>query len=297
MALQQKHLFKWAFFYFPSVLVLAYSSLLRADNARIAVAANFASTFEALQKQFESQNPHTLTSIPGSTNTLVTQIRHGAPYDVLLAADEKSVEMLIKSDVSRQENSFVYACGRLALFYNPPINHTPGNHTPNNHTSNNHTPNNLTASNHTPKKDKVTFRSFFSNPARNGKVALANPKLAPYGKAAVDALQAIEQYENWQDNLVWGQNIAQTFQMVASQNARAGLVSLAQVIHYSENDSAHYAVVPETFHQPIRQRAALLHRAQDNMAATKFFEYLATDGAKKIIHQYGYGVVPTTCTQ
>ena len=123
-------------------------------------------------------------------------------------------------------------------------------------------------------------------------MAIANPDLAPYGRAAIETLKHSGQYLQLKSKIVWGENIAQAHQFVLSGNAELGFVSASQVIRHGKVTQGSAWVVPESLHTPILQDAVLLSKAKNSLAAQKFLDYLSTDQAREIIQQFGYDVVP-----
>lgn len=216
----------------------------------IAVAANFKHCLQLLIDDFKTTRPTAAFKIvSASTGVLVNQIRHGAPFDILLAADQQRARSL-ETDFSEQ--SFIYASGRLVLRVQADMS------------------------------DSQTADILRNS---RGKLAIANPKLAPYGLAAKQSLQHLALWNMLQPRLLRGANIAQTYQYSASGNAELGLVALSQIIH--RNDQ-YYRLIPQSWHQPIHQRGALLNRGRDNDGARRFLAYLRTEQALTIIEQQGY---------
>lgn len=223
-----------------------------ADNVNVAVASNFAISVKEIAKDFERSSGHKTTISFGSTGKLYAQILHNAPYDVFLSADQQRPQLLVKGQGATQR--FTYAMGKLVLWSNDETREV----------------------NETALK-RGDFR----------KLSLANPKTAPYGQAALDVLRNLGLTENLESRLVFGENIAQAYQFVATGNAQLGLVALAQILF---NDSGKYWEIPESLYEPIRQDAVLLQRGRGKPAATAFLDYLKSDAAKAIILKYGYAV-------
>lgn len=228
------------------------------ETATIAVASNFNAPFAALARQFAAVGPHRLTMVSGSTGQLYAQILNGAPFDALLAADQTYAARLAAEGHGVASSRFTYAEGRLALFTRAPERFAPLG---------------------TATLTRSDFRW----------LALANPELAPYGRAAKETLVALELWEPLAGRLVQGQNIAQTFTMVETGNADLGLVALAQALAYA--GTASYIEIPGTLHAPIRQDAILLTRGAENPAAKAFLAFLAGPEARATIAAFGYGTV------
>ena len=232
---------------------------VHAGEARVAVAANFLETLRALEPEFAAATGHRISATPGSTGLLYAQIRNGAPFDVLLAADQERPRLLAGSDVGARAEVFTYALGRLALW-----------------------------SADSQRVDATTLDNLAEGRFRW--LAIAEPATAPYGAAARQVLERIGAWESVQSRIVKGQNVAQTFAMIATGNAELGLVALSQALAY--HGDASYVVVPSDLHAPIRQDAVLLERGADNAAAREFVEFLSSPAALAIIERHGYGVPP-----
>lgn len=220
-----------------------------ADQALVAVAANFSEAAHTLGSDFEKSTAHNITITTGSTGKLYAQILHGAPYDILLAADQKRPEILETDGQALPGSRFTYAVGRLTLWS----------------ASNDVGPDTLRSGN---------FR----------KLAIANPDLAPYGAAAQATLHALGVADLVKPKIVMGENIAQAFALVSTGNAELGFVALANVL----NAAGSRWDIPSNLHSPIRQDAVLLKRAAANPAAKDFVLYLKGAKAKAIIESLGY---------
>ncbi|MEM6703446.1 MAG: molybdate ABC transporter substrate-binding protein [Acidobacteriota bacterium] len=235
------------------VAILLGPSPAVAEQALVAVAANFTTVAEQLVEDFESSAQHSVALTTGSTGKLYAQLRHGAPYDVFLAADQERPRLLVESGLVADGGLFTYARGRLVLW---------GADLP-----------------AAPDWDSALE----IGEAR--RIALANPELAPYGAAARSALEAGGHWRRLQAKLVFGENVGQAFSMVASGSAQLGLLARSSVVAFG-GPSGH--LVPESLHQPIRQDAVLLRRAQGNAAARAFFEYLKSPAAQRRLLESGY---------
>jgi len=239
-----------------SILVLSASASLpaAADTAHIAVAANFAAPMKVLAVRFEQATGHTLTLSSGSTGKFYAQIKNGAPFDVLLAADDDTPARLLREgDAVATRN---YAIGKLAL-WSANANLIDGT-------------------------DAVLKQNRF------GRLAVANPKLAPYGAAAKEALGKLGLFDVVAGKLVVGENIGQTYQFAASGNADLGFVALSQIMQDGKLTQGSMWLVPSQLYSPIRQDAALLKHGADNAAARALLDFLGTPGAQAIIRRYGY---------
>ncbi len=238
------------------LLSLSFSAAsARAEDLRIAVAANFLSTLQQLEHEFERVTPHEMTVIAGSTGLLYAQIRNGAPFDVLLAADQQRPAQLAADGFGDADSVFTYAIGRLVL-WSADAERLTGQ-----------------------KLTQLTEQTFRW-------LAIAEPKIAPYGIAAQQTLEHLGAWDTLQTRIVKGQNVAQTFAMADTGNAELGFVSLAQVL--ARGGESSHILVPEEAHEPIRQDAIVLRRAAGNPAAAAFIEYLHSQQAGEIIERSGY---------
>lgn len=229
-----------------------------ADEAIIASAANFTDTLEVLETRFEQTTPHRIRIVSGSTGQLFAQIRQGAPFDVFLAADSDRPARLVETGLAPADSRFTYAIGRLAL-WSP----QPG------------------------RLDALGPEGVAGLDFR--RLAIANPELAPYGRAAMDVLDQLELSTNFDDRLVRGENIAQVLALAATGNADLAFIALSQTRN-PRIPAGSFWTVPSSLHTPIRQDAVLVSRAQDNAAARAFLAFLKSDDARALIRQAGYEV-------
>jgi molybdate transport system substrate-binding protein len=237
-----------------AIMLAAPPTMLRAETATVAVAANFLAPLEALQRSFEDETGHELVLVAGSTGQLYAQIVNGAPFDVLLSADEAHVTRLIAEDLGDDTTRYTYAIGRLALWTRE-ANFQP-----------------LTLD----TLNRTDFRW----------LAIANAELAPYGLAAEQTLAALGLRQRLESRLVRGQSVAQTFAMAETGAAELALIALSQALSYQRR--AEYFVVPANLHAPLKQDAVLLRRAGDNGAARAFVNWLRGEHATDLIAEFGY---------
>ncbi len=238
------------------IAVLAMAAAARADEVGVAVASNFAAAMRVLAPAFERATGHRLVVALGSTGALYAQVRNGAPFDVLLSADDETPARLEREGLAVAGSRFTYATGRLVLWSAQP--------------------------------GVVDDQGAVLRSAGAQRLALANPKLAPYGAAAVQALSAMGLWEAWRPRVVQGDNIAQAHAFVASGNAALGLVALSQVTAEGRIASGSGWVVPARLHEPIRQDAVLLSRGRDRAAARALMDWLRSDAAAAVIRSHGY---------
>jgi molybdate transport system substrate-binding protein len=231
----------------------------RAGEITVAVAANFVRPMEAIVAQFHATTGHTARLSVGSTGRLYSQIVAGAPFDLLLAADARTPARLVDEGLARAEHRFTYAIGQLVLW--SPV---PG------------------------RIDADGARLAAGDWRR---LAIANPKLSPYGEAAMAVLRARGLHERLAPRLVMGDSIAQAFQFVATGNADLGFVALSQVMAPGQAITGSVWRVPPALYPPIRQDAVLLRRAASKPAALALLAFLREPAARALIAGYGYAVV------
>ena len=243
----------------PLLLALLFvTALARADEVQVAVAANFTAPARQLALDFEKETGHKAVLAFGATGKFYAQIRNGAPFEVLLAADDETPAKLEKEGAAINGTRFTYAVGRLALW--------------------------SAKAGYVDDKGEVLRRNEFRH------LALANPRLAPYGAAAVEALTALKLLDANRPNFVQAENIAQAHQFVASGNAELGFVALSQVMKDGRLGEGSAWVVPASLHQPIRQDAVMLDKGRGKPAAEAWLKYLRSDKAKATIRGYGYEI-------
>jgi molybdate transport system substrate-binding protein len=241
------------------LLGLCLAGPAAAEEAVIAVAANFAEVAERLEQDFEAATGHVLSLVVGSTGKFYAQIANGAPFDVFLSADEETPARLEKEGQAVAGSRFTYATGRLTL-WSP----EPGG----------------VGSDGAATLKEGKFR----------RLAIANPELAPYGAAAKQALEKLGLWERFKDRIVMGETIGQAHAMVASGNAELGFVALSYVLSPRSETKGSRWDVPADLYAPLRQDAVLLARAAGNPAARGFLDFLRSAKAKALIASYGYKV-------
>lgn len=243
------------------ILGLCLNSATHAEQVTAAVAANFASAIKQLKPLFEDETGHRLTASLASTGTLYAQIHNGAPFDVFLSADSIRPQRLIDDGLAISNSVFTYAIGQLTLWSrNADLIDDEG---------------------------KVLSNGKWSEKGIK-RIALANPKTAPYGAAAVETLAALDITEATKGSLVTGQNVVQVFQFVVSGNAQLGFIAHAQVLALPEAKRGSYWLIPPALYTPIKQAAVKLNKGNDNIAADAFLDFLKSPQATAIIEANGY---------
>ena len=224
-----------------------------AEQARIAVAANFSAPMKAIIAAYEADSGHKIQASYGSTGKLYAQIVNGAPYDVFLAADRDRPERLEREGRAQSGSRFTYALGRLVLWSADPRRVDPAG--------------------------RVLVDSGV------GRLAIANPELAPYGRAAKETLRDLGAWETLAPRLLRGENVAQAFLFTASGGAELGLVSRAQVLLTADSVSGSSWLVPAHHHAPIEQQAV---RLTDAEGAAEWLSFLTSEEGRVVIADYGY---------
>jgi len=229
---------------------------LSATEVRVATAANFAGPMAQLASMFQQTSGHRVIVALGSTGALKAQIRHGAPFDVFVAGDAAGPAAVVQAGLGVQGTRFTYAHGRLVLWSRD--------------------------AGRVDAAGEVLRRRDWQ------RLAIANPVLAPYGKAAMETLDRLGVRSSVRSRIVQGENIAQAYQFVASGNAQLGFVALSQVMTDGRISRGSAWVVPQQWHSTIAQDAVLLQRGRDNPAAIAWLEFLRSAPARRVMQSYGY---------
>ena len=229
-----------------------------AAEVQVAVAANFTAPMQKIADAFAQDTGHKAVLAFGATGKFYAQITNGAPFEVLLAADDETPARLEAAKQAVPGTRFTYATGKLVLW--------------------------SAKEGYVDSQGKVLQDGHFAH------MSIANPKAAPYGAAAVETLTKLNLYQRLQPRIVQGENISQTYQFVSTGNAELGFVALSQVARDGRFTSGSGWIVPESMHSPIRQDAVILLKGAANPAARALADYLKSDKAKGIIRAYGYEI-------
>ncbi|PKM24055.1 MAG: molybdate ABC transporter substrate-binding protein [Gammaproteobacteria bacterium HGW-Gammaproteobacteria-13] len=235
---------------------LVFSSQALAEQVQVAVAANFTAPLQAIAAEFEKDTGHSVVASFGATGQLYAQIQHGAPFEVLLSADDSTPAKLDSEGLGVNGSRFTYAVGSLVLWSAAP-GYLDG-----------------------------SDAALKANQYRH--LAIADPKTAPYGLAATQVLAKLGLTEAVQGKLVTGQSIAKALHFIATGNAELGFVALSQVYQDGQLSSGSAWIVPAELHTPIKQDALILKQGEHNPAAAAFTAYLKGEKAAAIIKSYGY---------
>jgi molybdate transport system substrate-binding protein len=237
--------------------------LAQAGEVTVAVAANFTAPMQKIAQAFEQDTGHKAQLAFGATGKFYAQIKNGAPFAVLLAADDATPARLEQEGLAISGTRLTYATGRLALWSKQP---------------------------HLVDDQGEVLRSPQMATLGIYKIAIADPKLAPYGAAAMAVINKMGVQANVTPQLVQGESIGQTYQFVNTENAQMGFVALSQISRDGRITQGSAWVVPQSMHSPIKQDAVLLNSGKDNAAAHALLKYLQGDKAQAIIRQYGYAL-------
>ena len=245
--------------YLPKVsllLALLASNFVLADEIPVAVAANFTAPMQKIAADFEKETGHKAQLSFGATGKFYAQIQNGAPFEILLAADDETPAKLEKEAAAVAGSRFTYAIGKLVLW--------------------------------SPRAAYVDDQGAILKQGDFKHLALANPKLAPYGAAAIETLTALKLLDTVQARFVQAENISQAFQFVSSGNAELGFVALSQVMKDGKISEGSAWLVPANMHTPIRQDAVLLNKGKGKPAAEALLTYLRSEKAQATIKSFGY---------
>lgn len=233
-----------------------WAGAAHADTISVAVASNFTAPMQKIAAEFAKDTGHKAELSFGATGKFYAQISNGAPFGILLAADDTTPAKIAREGKGVADSRFTYAVGKLVLWS---------------------------------KQDGyVDAQGAVLKTGKFQHVAIANPKLAPYGLAAEQTLTQLGLLEQIKPKFVQGENIGQTYQFAATGNAELGFVALSQMMEDGKIKSGSAWLVPAAMHEPIRQDGIILNNAKDNAAAKALMDYLQGDKARAIISAYGY---------
>jgi molybdate transport system substrate-binding protein len=239
-------------------VVLFFFGLASAQAAEVsvAVASNFSVPMRKIAQNFEVESGHKVRLSFGSTGGFYAQIKNGGPFQILVSADRETPAKLENEGLGVAGTSFTYAIGKLVLWSRQPNVVDPQGH--------------------------ILKQGQFQ------KLAIANPKLAPYGAAAMEALHNLGLANELRPKLVQGENINQVFQFVETENAQIGFVAMSQIFAQGKLSHGSAWMVPPNLYRPIQQDAVLLVAGQGNLAALALMNYLKSPKAKAIMSDHGY---------
>ena len=246
--------------FFVFFVSLMGASQVVADELKVAVASNFYPTLKIIAKRYElrtagSSGHHKVILIPGSSGKHYAQIMNGAPFDVFFSADTERARLLEQEGKVLAGTRFTYALGKLILW--------------------------SSIDDYVDPKGEVLNKKDFRY------LAIANPKLTPYGKSAEEVLRSLKLWSNLKERLVQGENIAQTFQFISTGNAKLGFVAYSQIMNPGLSIDGSFWEVPQSIYEPIEQQAVLL---KDSYIGREFLSFIKNDESLSIIYESGYGL-------
>ena len=242
-----------------ALLLLLAAACSEAAEVQVAVAANFTAPMKEIAAGFEKSTGHQAQLSFGATGQFYSQIHNGAPFEVLVSADSNTPAKLVKEESAVAGSQFTYAVGQLVLWSSNPQ---------------------LIGG-----SDLVLKESKFSH------LAIANPKTAPYGTAAMQAMEKLGVSDSLKDKIVQSENIAQCYQFVSTGNAELGFVAKSQVFLDGKLTAGSAWEVPASLYSPLNQDAVLLTPGKDSEAARALIAYLKSPQARAVITRYGYGTL------
>lgn len=244
-------------FLMAAALVIAMNCAALAEEIKVAVAANFLAPMEELAKVYQKKTGDSVVISAGSSGKLYSQIKNGAPFDLLLSADTERTAKLEKEGLAVAGTSFVYAVGKLVLF--------------------------------SPKAGYVDEQGAVLKSGTFTHIALADPKAAPYGFAAKQTLEKMGLWDAVSAKIVYGESITQALQFVDSGSAELGFLAWSTVKKGVDAGKGSYWMVPQEMYTPLDQGAVLLLPAKDKQSAKDLLAFLKSDEAITMIENFGYG--------
>ncbi|MFT7472527.1 MAG: molybdate transport system substrate-binding protein [Kiritimatiellia bacterium] len=234
-------------------ICLNYGASAFGETLNVAVASNFVAAMLRIEQAFEGNSEHEVRLIRGSSGKHYAQISNGAPFDIFLSADQFRPRRLVEEGLARESDLTTYAQGQLALWSR--------------------------------ENDLQLGREYLLNTDNYDVIAIANPRLAPYGQAATEVFSYLGLKPLVSERLVMGENIAQAFQFVFSGNADLGLVAYSQAMSPNLRGTGSVWLVPSELHQPIKQDMVVL---SDSTAAVEFAAFMKSDTVRDILLSSGY---------
>ncbi|PCI76912.1 MAG: molybdate ABC transporter substrate-binding protein [SAR86 cluster bacterium] len=234
-------------------ILLGCSVSARAETLNVAVASNFVAAMQHIERAFEGDSQHEIRIIRGSSGKHYAQIRNGAPFDIFLSADQLRPRRLVEEGIAEESGLTTYAEGQLALWSR--------------------------------QNDLQLDSEYLLNTDNYRVIAIANPRLAPYGQAATEVFSYLGLESRVSERLVMGENIAQAFQFAFSGNADLGLVAYSQALSPNMRGQGSVWLVPSELHQPIKQDMVIL---SNSTAALEFATFMKSDVVRDILLSSGY---------
>lgn len=242
-------------------LALCLAPAALAGEITVAAAADLSFAMHDLAADFQARTGNSVKPVYGSSGNFFAQIRNGAPFDVFLSADTRYPEELRKLGLVQSGSVATYAVGKIVVWL--------------------------------PKDSTLDLQKLGINSLLDSsikQIAIANPRHAPYGRAAVTALQHAGLYDGLKPELVYGENVAQAAHFAASGNADAGIVALSLAVSPEMRSRGTYWVIPQSWYPALEQAAAIPARTHDPATARAFLDYLQSPAATAILERYGFSL-------
>jgi molybdate transport system substrate-binding protein len=259
---QRLNLRKKIFLFLASIILSSFLALASAnanEPLTIAVTSNALAPIKKIVVAFKAAHQIDVSIVSGSTGKLFTQITHGAPFDVFIAADELRPQLLEKRGLTKENSRFTYAVGVLAVWAQE-------------------------------KKELIKVGSTLDvlTDPKVRRIAIANPDIAPYGSAAIEALTSAKILKKVEDKFIYGENVSHAFNFARTGNADATITALSTL----KGQSGNHIIIDSALHSPIIQQAVITEKAP--ASATKFMVFLKGTKGRAILKSYGYKLPKTT---
>jgi molybdate transport system substrate-binding protein len=244
-----------------ALFLLLASVACTAQEVTVAAAADLSYALKEIARKFETQTAKKVQLTFGSSGNFYTGIQNGAPYDIFFSADIDYPKKLEAAGLTEAGTLYQYAVGRIVLWV--------------------------------PNESKLNLSrgiSVLTDPSI-GKIAIANPKHAPYGRAAVAALQSAKLYDSLSPKFVLGENISQAAQFVQSGNADIGIVALSLAMGPTMSRTGRYYLIPPDMYPQLEQAAVILKSAKDKAAAHEFLDFVKSHAGSEVLSRYGFNDV------
>lgn len=237
------------------LFVVFFVQVSFAGELKVVIAPNLEKVIKPINAAFEKQNKSSkVVVIPLVSGAAYQQITNGYPVDIFMSADVKYPQELVKKGFALSDSYYVYAIGKLVIWTNSDIK----------------------------LSDNCIDSSLDKNVLH---IAIANPKLAPYGKASIEALNAAGIFDKVKDKIVFANDVAQAQQFAQTRNAQLAFIPLALVI---KSSNGHYCEVNQNLYKPINQAMVILKSSKNQALAQKYLDFIKSNQVKKIFEEFGY---------
>ncbi len=249
------HILKYCKLFLSFVTLFSFSSL-QSEELKIAVASNFSNTIKKIVQSYKNVSKDKIVLIFGSTGKIYAQIKNGAPFDAFFSADAKTPKLLENEKLTVDKGRFTYAMGKIILW--------------------------------SPLQNFIDPKGAVLKSGQFKYLAIANAKLAPYGRAAKQSLKAMGLFDTLKEKIIRGENISQTFQFIKSRNVELGIISLSQLNSLRKDSRGSWWPIPKKLYSPIVQQVALLKKGP---GLSRFIDFVLSKKGRAIIKQDGYDVL------